>query len=116
MSTHLSEWSIEFHGCFEKDVDCNCGVFRVRRLDEPEQRVEVLTTVQIEQMLAKVIGKDALSDHERSALLATAGRHLIEDCIHHDGRVQPLLFLTGEIFHSRGAERRLLQESGLIKA
>lgn len=115
MSTHLSEWTIEFQGCFEKDVDCNCGVFRVRRLDEPEQRVEVLTTVQIERMLAKFMGKDALDDQERSLLLATAGRRLIEDCIHREGNVQPLLYLTGEIFRSRGAERRLLQESGLIK-
>lgn len=116
MSTHLSDWTIEFQGCFEKDVDCNCGVFCVRRLDGPEQRVEVLTTVQIERMLAKVIGKEALNDQERAVLLATAGRRLIEDCIHRDGHVQPLLYLTGEIFRSRGAERRLLRESGLIAA
>jgi hypothetical protein len=109
-----SAWSIEYQGWIEKQPDCTCGVFEVTQQGEQPQRVEVLTTTQIERMLAREMGKEALSEEERSRLLATAGRHLISECIEQEGRVRPLLYLTGQIFRSRGAERRLLEECGLL--
>jgi len=109
-----SAWSIEYEGWLEKQPDCTCGVFTVTQQGEDPQRVEVMTTVQIEGMLAREMGKEALSDDERSRLLEGAGRRLISECIEQEGRVRPMLYLTGQIFRSRGAERRLLEECGLL--
>ncbi|MGD0766461.1 MAG: hypothetical protein ABR978_09200 [Dehalococcoidia bacterium] len=114
MTSDIAGWVVEFRGCTEKDADCHCGQFEVAQEGRPAQQVEVLTTMQIEHILAGEMGKTALTDDERSVILATAGLHLIEHCIQEDGRVPPVLHLTGMIFRSRGAERRLLQECGLL--
>jgi hypothetical protein len=114
MTPDIAGWSIEFQGCTEKEVDCRCGHFEVTPEGGPSQLVEVLTTAQIEHILAGELGKSELSDEERGLILSTAGRHLIEQCIREEGHVPPVLHLTGMIFRSQGAERRLLQESGLL--
>ena len=114
MTWEMSGWSIQFRGCVEKEPDCPCGKFEVSRENEPAREVEVLTTAQIEHILAGEMGKKALSDDEREVILAVAGRHLIEQCIEEQGHVPSVLYLSGQIFRSPGAERRLLQECGLI--
>ncbi|HUS83104.1 MAG TPA: hypothetical protein VM013_07640 [Dehalococcoidia bacterium] len=114
MAWEMSGWTVSFHGCTEKDIDCHAGKFDVRRRDEPVRQVEVLTTAQIEHVLAGEMGKKALSDEEREIILAVAGKHLIEQCIEEEGRVPSVLYLSGQIFLSEGAERRLLQECGLV--
>ena len=74
----------------------------------------MLTTMQIEHILAGEMGKKTLSDDEREIILALAGKQLIEQCIEQEGHVPPVLYLSGQIFMSEGAERRLLQECGLL--
>ena len=115
MTSEIPGWVIEFRGCTEKVPDCHLGQFEVAQQGAPAQQVEVLTTVQIEHILAGEMGKAALTDDERSIILATAGLHLIEQCIQRDGHVPPVLHLTGQLFRSQGAGRRLLQECGLLK-
>jgi hypothetical protein len=115
MSWEMSGWNVSFHGCTEKAPDCHTGKFDVARQGEPARQVEVMTTAQIEHILAGEMGKKALSDDEREIILAVAGKHLIEQCIEEEGRIPPVLYLSGQIFMSEGAERRLLEECGLIK-
>ena len=114
MTRDVSEWNIEYRGCVERQPDCSCGIFEVAMSGGEPQHVEVLTPVQIERMLAREMGKEALSEEERSLILAAAGTNLIRESIEQDGRVRPLLYLTGQIFRSRGAERRLLEQCGLL--
>jgi len=114
MTWEKSGWTVSFSGCAEKDPDCHAGRFEVVRTDEAARQVEVLTTSQIERILAGEMGKKALSDEEREIILAVAGKHLIEQCIEQEGRVPPVLYLSGQILMSEGAGRRLLQECGLI--
>jgi hypothetical protein len=110
----MSGWAVNFHGCTEKAPDCHAGKFEIVRPGEGARQVEVLTTSQIEHILAGEMGKKTLSDEEREIILSVAGKHLIEQCIEQEGHVPAVLYLTGQIFLSEGAERRLLQECGLI--
>lgn len=114
MTWEMSGWTVSFQGCTEKDLDCHAGKFEIVRSGESPRQVEVLTTSQIEHILAGEMGKKTLSDEEREIILSVAGKHLIEQCIEQEGRVPSVLYLTGQIFFSEGAERRLLQECGLI--
>ena len=114
MAWEMSGWTVSFYGCTEKDADCHAGKFEVVRPGEPSRQVEVLTTSQIERILAGEMGKRVLSDEERETILSVAGKHLIEQCIEQEGRIPPVLYLTGQILLSEGAGRRLLQECGLI--
>jgi hypothetical protein len=114
MTWEMSGWTVSFQGCAEKDLDCHAGKFEIVRPGETSRQVEVLTTSQIEHILAGEMGKKTLSDEEREIVLSVAGRKLIEQCIEQEGRVPSVLYLSGQIFLSEGAERRLLQECGLI--
>ena len=114
MSWEMSGWTVSFHGCTEKAPDCHTGKFDIRRGDEPAREVEVMTTMQIEHILAGELGKEALSDEEREIVLAVGGRQLIEQCLEQEGRIPPVLYLSGQILMSEGAERRLLQDCGLL--
>ena len=113
MTWEMSGWTVSFQGCTEKDPDCHMGKFEIAHQGENARQVEVLTTSQIEHILAGELGKRELSDEEREIILAVAGRHLIEQCIE-EGHVPPVLYLSGQLFMLEGAERRLLQECGLI--
>ena len=114
MAWEMSGWTVSFYGCTEKDADCHAGKFEVVRPGEPARQVEVLTTSQIERILAGEMGRKELSDDEREIILSVAGKQLIEQCIEREGRVPSVLYLTGQILLSEGAGRRLLQECGLI--
>ena len=114
MAWEMSGWTVSFYGCTEKDADCHAGKFEVARPGEPARQVEVLTTSQIERILAGEMGRKELSDDEREIILSVAGKHLIEQCIEQEGHVPSVLYLTGQILLSEGAGRRLLQECGLI--
>lgn len=114
MTWEISGWVINYFGCREKDPDCHAGKFEVFRAEGPAQEVEVLTTMQVEHILAGEMGKQALSDDERGIILSVAGKHLIEECIERDGHVPAVLYLSGQLFRSEGAERRLLEECGLM--
>ena len=46
--------------------------------------------------------------------MSVAGRQLIEECIAERGHADPVLLLTSQIFRLPGAEKRLLQECGLL--
>ena len=113
MTWEMSGWVVRFQGCTQKGPDCHMGRFEIARAGENPRQVEVLTTSQIEHILAGELGKAELSDDEREIILAVAGKHLIEQCIE-EGHVPPVLYLSGQLFMSVGAERRLLQECGLI--
>ena len=114
MSEDVSRWVIEFEGCGEESPECHAGFFGVARGSEPSLSVEVRVTAQIERLLARQLGKDTLTVQEREAVLSVAGRHLIEECLAREGKVDAVLLLTSQVFRSRGAERRLLQECGLL--
>ncbi len=115
MTWEMSGWVVSFQGCAEKGPDCHMGKFQiVGPGGEVSRDVEVLTTMQIEHILAGELGKTELSNDEREIILAIGGRHLIEQCIQ-EGHVPPVLYLSGQLFMTEGAERRLLQECGLIK-
>jgi hypothetical protein len=114
MTWEMSGWVVSFQGCTEKDPDCHMGRFEVTRPGESPEQVEVLTTLQIEHILAGELGKRELSDEEREIIIAVAGRHLIEQCIE-EGNVPPTLYLSGQLFMTEGAAMRLLEECGLIE-
>ena len=116
MTWEISGWVIRYYGCTEKDPDCHMGKFEVFHAEGPAQEVEVLTTMQIEHILAGEMGKQSLSDEERGIILAVAGKQLIEECIERDGQVPTVIYFSGQIFRSEGAERRLLEECGLMPA
>jgi hypothetical protein len=76
--------------------------------------VEVRTTAQIEHILARELGMEALGPGERDRILQLAGRQLIEVCLVQEGAAEPLLYLDSRLFRVPGAERRLLREAGLL--
>jgi len=115
MTWEMSGWTVSYSGCAEKEPDCHVGKFMISRIDEPPRQVEVLTTTQIERILAGEMGKKTLSDEEREIIISVAGKHLIEQCIEQEGRIPPVLYLSGQILMSEGAGRRLLRECGLMK-
>lgn len=76
--------------------------------------VEVRTTAQIEHILARELGNEALDAREREAVLSTGGRRLIEEQLAATGAVEPLILLDSRLFRVPDAERRLLRECGLL--
>ena len=114
MAQDISRWSIRFEGCTRESAECDTALFDVVEEAKPPLRVEVRITAQIESILAREMGRRELTEQEREAILSTAGRRLIEECLRERGHVDPVLLLTSEIFRQHGAERRLLRECGLI--
>ena len=113
MADDISRWSIRFEGCTRESAECDTALFDVVEEAKPPLRVEVRITAQIESILAREMGRRELTEQEREAILSTAGRRLIEECLRERGHVDPVLLLTSEIFRQHGAERRLLRECGL---
>lgn len=114
MAAAPTGWTIVFLGCGRAQQDCDSAKFEVQRADGIPFTVEVRTTAQIEHILAREVGKEALAGRDREAILSVAGRQLIEECLADEGAVEPLLFLDSRLFRLPGAERRLLQECGLV--
>ena len=114
MAPDISRWSIQFEGCARESAECDTAHFDVVEEGKSPLRVEVRITAQIESILAREMGRRQLTEEEREAILSTAGRHLVEECLRERGRVDPVLLLTSQIFRQRGAERRLLRECRLI--
>jgi hypothetical protein len=114
MPEDVSGYSIRFEGCARESAECDAARFAVVEKGRPSLRVEVRITAQIESILAREMGKRELTQREREAILSVAGRWLIEECLRERGRVDPLLFLTSQLFREPGAERRLLRECGLL--
>jgi len=114
MPDDVSGRTVRFEGCTRESAECDTARVDVVEEGSPAQRVEVRITDQIESILAREMGKRELTEREREAILSLAGRRLIEECLRERGRVDPLLFLTSQIFREAGAERRLLRECRLI--
>ena len=114
MAEDVSRRTIRFEGCGRESAECDTARFDVAEEGRPALRVEVRITAQIESILAREMGRQELTEQERDAILTVAGRRLIEECLRERGRVDPLLFLTSQLFREPGAERRLLRECGLI--
>ena len=108
-------WTVTFRGCDQAHTDCDTARFEVTAPAGTTSSVEVRTTAQIEQILARELGKDRLTVRDREAILAVAGHQLIEGSVAQEGAVEPLLFLDSRLFRVPGAERRLLQECGLLQ-
>jgi hypothetical protein len=114
MAEDISRWSIRFEGCAPESAECDAARFAVAEEGRPPQQVEVRITAQIESILARETSKRELTQQEREAILSTAGRRLIEECLRERGRLEPVLLLTSQIFRQPGAERRLLRDCGLL--
>ena len=114
MPEDVSGYSIRFEGCARESAECDAARFAVVEEGRPPLQVEVRITAQIESILAREMGKRELTQREREAILSVAGRWLIEECLRERSRVDPLLFLSSQLFREPGAERRLLRECGLI--
>lgn len=114
MAADVSRWSIRFDGCSEESAECAAAHFDVVEEGRTPLRVEVRVTAEIESILAREMGKRELTHQERESILSTAGRRLIEECLHERGRVDAVLLLTSQIFREPGAGKRLLRECGLI--
>lgn len=114
MPEDVSGRSIRFEGCARKGTKCDAALFAVVEEGRLPLRVEVRITAQIESILARETGKRELTQQEREAILSLAGRRLIDECLRERGRVDPVLFLTSQIFREPGAERRLLRDCRLI--
>jgi hypothetical protein len=109
-------WTVTFRGCEAAHVDCDAARFEVAGRRGKRIAVEVRTTAQIEHILARELGRQGLDASDRAAILAVAGRRLIEESLAEWGAVQPLLFLDSRLFLVPGAKRRLLKERGLLPA
>jgi hypothetical protein len=114
MAADVSKWTIEFAGCAQESPECDAGLFSVSGAGKGPLEVEVRVTSQIESILARELGKKALTEGEREKIVSVAGRRLIEECLAKEGRVDPVVLLTSQIFRLPGAEKRLLQECGLL--
>jgi hypothetical protein len=114
LAEDVSRWVIEFKGCTEESPECYAGLFGVASVGAGALSVEVRVTGQIESLLARQLGRPSLTTKEREAILSVAGRHLIEECLSREGKVDPVFLLTSQIFMSHGAERRLLRECELL--
>jgi hypothetical protein len=98
MPEDVSSWSVRFEGCARESAECDAARFAVIQEGRPALRVEVRITAQIESILAREMGKRELTEQEREAILSLAGRRLINECLRERGRVDPVLFLTSQIF------------------
>jgi hypothetical protein len=114
MPEDVSGRSIRYEGCTQECAECDTARFAVVEEGRPPLPVEVRITGQIESILAREMGKRELAQQEREAILAVAGRQLIEECLREHGHVDRVVLLTSQIFREAGAERRLLRECGLI--
>ena len=114
MPEDVSSWSVRFEGCARESAECDAAHFAVVEEGRPPLPVEVRITAQIESILAREMGMRELTQQEREAILSLAGRRLINECLRERGRVDPVLFLTSQIFREPGAERRLLRDCGLV--
>jgi hypothetical protein len=114
MSSASTGWEITMKGCQQVEQDCDSARFEVKAPKGEPVAVEVRTTAQVEHILARELGKEALSAGDREAILTVAGRWLIEELVGQGGAVGPLLLLDSRLFQVPGAERRLLQECGLV--
>jgi hypothetical protein len=114
MPEDVSGRSISFEGCTQECAECDTARFAVVEEGKPALRVEVRITAQIEGILAREMGKPELAQQEREAILSVAGRQLIEESLREHGHVDRVVLLTSQIFREPGAERRLLQDCGLI--
>ena len=114
MVRDISEWTIEFEGCAPESPECDAARFALSATGQTPLRVEVRVTSQIESILARELGKETLTEGEREKILSVAGRQLIEEYLAKEGRVDPVLLLTSQIFRLPGAEKRLLRECGLL--
>ena len=114
MGANVVGWTMVFRGCEAVRDDCAAARFDVTSPQGAVTSVEVRTTAQIEHILARELGKSALDAREREAILSVAGRQLIEACLADEGAAEPLLFLDSRLLRAPGAERRLLQECGLL--
>ena len=114
MAAAPAGWTVTFRGCEQGQEDCDSARFEVAPPRGTAITVEVRTTAQIERILARELGKQALGAHEREAILSVAGRWLVEERLEEKGQVEPLLLLDSRLFRVPGAERRLLRECGLL--
>ncbi|OGO51182.1 MAG: hypothetical protein A2148_08915 [Chloroflexi bacterium RBG_16_68_14] len=115
MAAASTGWTVVFRGCEQAQQDCDSARFQVTPPQGKSITIEVRTTAQIEQILARELGKQALDAREREAILSPAGRRLIEERLEEKGQVEPLLFLDSRLFRASGAERRLLEQCGLLR-
>ena len=107
-------WTVTFRGCERLQRDCDTARFDVAGPEGTGLPVEVRTTAQIEYILARELGREALDAREREAIVSIAGRWLIEETLAERGAVEPLLLLDSRLFREPGAERRLLATCGLL--
>lgn len=114
MAAEVSGWAIVFRGCDELRGDCSAARFDVTPPGGVLTTVEVRTTVQIEHILALELGKEQIDAPAREAILSVAGRQLIEAQLADGKAIEPLICLDSRLFRLPGAERRLLQECGLL--
>jgi len=114
MAEDASACTIRFEGCSRQDAECDTASFVVAEEGRQPLQVEVRVTAQIESILAREMGKRELTDQQREAILSVAGRRLIEECLRERGRIEPMLFLTSQLFREPGAGKRLLRECGLV--
>lgn len=115
MGTDLGGWTATFRGCEAGRNDCTAARFEVTSPQGDRSEVVVRTTAQIEEILARELGKPALEPREREAILSIAGRQLIEACLAKGGAVDAELCLDSRLLRAPGAERALLQASGLLR-
>lgn len=114
MAGDTTEWTIEFEGCAAESPECRAASFGLSAAGKTHLSVEVRVTSQIESILARELGKQALTEGDRERILSVAGRRLIEEFLAKEGRVEPVLLLTSQIFRVPGTEKRLLRECGLL--
>ncbi len=115
MGAAAAGWTVTFRGCERAQEDCDAARFEVASPAGAASTVEVRTTAQIEQILARELGKERLEGRDREAILSVAGRQLVEESLAREGAVEPLLFLDSRLFRVPNAERRLLRECGLLR-
>lgn len=107
--------AIDFLGCAPHDLSCDAAWFRLRGPGAEVRRVEVRVTAQSERLLARQLGRDELSPGEREAILAIAGRRLIQGCLERGEAPGPVVLLDSQaLFRQPGGGRALLRECGLL--
>jgi hypothetical protein len=106
-------WQVTYRGC-EVGSDCDSVRFEVQLQDGTTLSFEVRTTAQVEYILARELGHEAITPRDREKILSMAGRRLVEDAMAAQGAVARLILLDSRLFREPGAERTLLRASGLL--
>lgn len=114
MGAASTGWTVTFRGCEQTDDDCDAAWFEAAAPQGDVLEVEVRTTAQIEQILARELGKSNLERGDREAILSVAGRQAIDEALAERGEVSSRLYLDSRLFRTPGAGRRLLRECGLL--